>query len=215
LTDRTEAQPSQAHDIPCTWKPISECEDCPIQGELMCRFETIDLVTFLMIFLPFAVAVIGGVIRAGYGRYLLFWLAYSLLFFFVWEARILCRHCPMWAEEGRILHCHANHGVFKIWKYEPGPMSRWEQIQFIVGALLWIGFPFVFLVMGKEYLLGLVGMSAVVGGVFSLRRFVCSRCINFSCPINTVRKEYVDAYLERNPEIRAAWERSGYRLGGQ
>ncbi len=72
MTDRSELKPSQTHSIPCTWKPISECEDCPIQGELMCRFETIDLVTFLMIFLPFAVAVIEGMIRAGYGRYLLF-----------------------------------------------------------------------------------------------------------------------------------------------
>ena len=213
MVDQTEFKSSQAQFTPCTWKPISECEDCPIQDELMCRFETRDLVKFLLRFLPFGIAVIWGTIHAGYGRYLLLWLAYSLFFFFVWEARVLCRHCPMWAEEGRILHCHANHGVYKIWKYEPGPMSWWEQIQFFLGALLWIIFPFLFLVLGQEFLLG--GISLVTGfaGLYGLRRSACGRCINFSCPINTVPKEYVDSYLERNPEIRAAWGRSGYQVG--
>ena len=35
-----------------------------------------------------------------------------------------CSHCPYWAEEGNVLHCHANYGVFKIWKFNPKPMSR-------------------------------------------------------------------------------------------
>ena len=61
-----------------------------------------------------------------------------LFFFFVWEARILCSHCPYWAEEGRILHCHANYGVIKIWRYHPEPMSKFEQVQFIVGVLIFL-----------------------------------------------------------------------------
>ena len=39
------------------------------------------------------------------------------------------------------------------------------------------------------------------------------RSINFSCPMNVVPKEDVDAYLERNPVMQAAWEASGYKLG--
>lgn len=179
----------------------------------MCRFDSKDMVGFLMIFLPFAVTAIAGMIRAGYGWYLLFWLAYSIFFFFVWEARVLCSHCPMWAEKGHILHCHANYGVIKIWKYRPGPMSKWEQAQFAIGTILMIGFPFVFLVLGREYLLILIALTMVVTGFFSLRRTACNRCINFSCPMNAVDKQTVDAYLERNPDIRGAWERSGYRLG--
>jgi hypothetical protein len=181
----------------------------------MCRFDSKDLVSFLVNCLPFGVVTIAGTIQAGYGRYLWLWLAYSIFFFFVWEARVLCSHCPMWAEEGRILHCHANHGVLKIWKYRPGPMSRSEQVQFLVGASLWVGLPFVFLLLGKEYLLALIGLATIVSAAFNLRKHTCVRCLNFSCPANTVPRQIVDAYLERNPDMQAAWEASGYRLGGE
>lgn len=178
----------------------------------MCRFEPRDMLHFFMIVLPFFVTGIAGTIRAGYGWYLLLWLAYSLFFFFVWEARVLCRHCPYWAGPGRVLRCHANYGVLKLWKYEPGPMSKAEKTQFVIGALVWAGFPFPFLLLGREYLLALIGASAVISGIFLLRRNVCSRCINFSCPLNSVPKQLVDAYLRRNPAIQTAWEQSGYRL---
>jgi hypothetical protein len=165
-----------------------------------------DMVNFFMLILPFGVTTIAGTIRAGYGRYLWFWLVYSLFFFFVWEARVLCRHCPYWAEAGTILHCHANNGVIKFWKYQPQPMNKSEKIQFIVGALLFLVFPFPFLVLGKEYLLTLIGLSAAVSGAFILKRNVCSRCINFSCPLNSVPIWLVRAYLDRNPYLQAAWE---------
>ena len=198
--------------VPCTWQPLSECKDCPTKDSLMCRFDSKDMVSFLMTILPFGITAIAGTIRAGYGWYLLLWLAYSIFFFFVWEARVLCSHCPYWAEKGHVLHCHANYGVVKIWKYRPGPMSKSEQVQFIIGALLWIGFPFIFLLLGKEYLLTLIGLTTAISAAFGLRKNTCSRCINFSCPMNAVHKQFVDAYLERNPDIRAAWEASGYRL---
>ena len=213
MSDAIEIHSPNAPITLCTWKPATECDYCSIQGEFMCRYESKDLVHFLMLLLPFAVTVIAGTIRARYGMLLFWWLAYSIFFFFVWEARVLCRHCPMWAEDSRVLHCHANSGVIKIFKFKPGPMSKSEQMQFLLGGLIWFAFPFVFLLMGREYLLSFIGLAAVVSGIYSLRQSICSRCINFSCPLNTVRKEYVDAYLQRNPEIRAAWEKSGYRLG--
>ena len=201
------------HDsyLPCTWQNPSICQGCQASGKLMCRLDKKDMVSFLMIILPFGVTSISGMIRAGYGWFLFLWLAYSLFFFFVWEARVLCRHCPYWAEAGSVLHCHANYGVIKIWKYQPGPMSKAERFQFALGAMLWVAFPFPFLLLGQEYLLALIGMSAAMSGAFLLRRFVCSRCINFSCPMNTVPKQLVDAYLGRNPQIRAAWEAGAYR----
>jgi hypothetical protein len=198
--------------VPCTWQPLSVCQACQTNGKLMCRFDEKDLLNFFMIILPFGVTATAGTIRAGYGWYLLLWLAYSLFFFFVWEARVLCRHCPYWAEEGTILHCHANYGVIKIWKYHPGPMNKWEKTQFVIGVLLWVGFPFPFLFLGQEYLLALIGVSAAVSGAFILRKNVCTRCINLSCPLNAVPKQLVDIYLRRNPDMQAAWESSGYPL---
>ena len=198
---------------PCTWQPIAECKDCSIQGRIMCRFDRKDLLGFLMNVLPFFVVGIAGTIRAGYGWTLLVWLFYALFFFFVWEARVLCSHCPYWAEEGSVLHCHANYGVLKIWKYRPGPMSRSEQLQFIVGALILIVFPLVFMVVGGEVLLACIGLTVAISAGYTLRRTGCNRCINFSCPMKNVPKELVDAYLVMNPVMRAAWEASGYRIG--
>jgi len=104
-------------------------------------------------------------------------------------------------------------GVVKIWKYRPGPMSRSEQIQFIVGTLLFVGLPFAFLLLGRQYLLALVALAAAISGGFNLRRNACRRCIHFSCPLNAVPKPIVDAYLRRNPGIRTEWEATGYPLG--
>jgi hypothetical protein len=178
----------------------------------MCRFQRRDLINFFLIVLPFGVISIYGLIRGGYGWYLAPWLGYALLFFFVWEARVLCRHCPYWAEHSGILRCPANYGVIKIWRHDPGPMSRAEKAQFIIGALLLIAYPFPFLLLGTEYLLSGIGAIAVVAGVFILRNNVCSRCINFSCPMNAVPKPLVDLYLDRNPRMRAAWEAKGHRI---
>ncbi|MBN2083942.1 MAG: hypothetical protein JW748_01870 [Anaerolineales bacterium] len=200
------------NEPPCTAPSRPACKDCTIPGRLMCRFDQSDMLHFFMLTLPLLVTGIGGVIAAGYGWFLLGWLAYAVFFFFVWEARVLCSHCPYWAEENRVLHCHANYGVIKIWKYHPQPMSRAEQIQFAVGAIALALYPLVFLLLGREYLLAAVFLVSCVSWGYLLRRHVCIRCVNFSCPMNAVPKTSVDAYLRQHPVVRSAWERCGYKL---
>ncbi|NIS81612.1 MAG: hypothetical protein GTO14_15725 [Anaerolineales bacterium] len=201
------------HQRLCTWKSQEMCIDCNISGQLMCRYDRGDLFKFLLAFLPFGASVVVGFIRGGYGIYLLGWLVYWGLFFFIWEARVLCRHCPYWAEERKVLHCHANYGVLKIWAYDPSPLSKGEKVQLIVGMLIFVGYPFVFLLMGKQYLLTLVALGAVLLSGYNLRKNACPRCINFSCPLNTVPKPIVDSYLRHNAIMREAWEARGYQLG--
>ena len=147
-------------------------------------------------------------ISSGYGWWLIGWLAYSVFFFFGWEGRVLCSHCPYWAEDGHVLRCHANYGVIKLWKYRPGPMSRSEQAQFLIGALLLVLYPLVFMVIGQAYLLAGIGLVSAVSFAYLLRRNICVRCVNFSCPLNHVPKELVQAYLAQNPLMHAAWERN-------
>jgi hypothetical protein len=210
---KTPTQPTSlaTAGLPCTWQPVSACKDCVANGKLMCRFDKADMLHFFMIFFPFGFTSIAGTIRAGYGWYVLLWLAYSLFFFMVREARILCRHCPYWAGPGSMLRCHANYGVIKIWKCQPGPMRKPEKVQLLIGVLLWVGFPFAFMFLGHQYLSALIGVSTAVSGAFLLRRNVCRRCINFSCHLNSVPPHLVNLYLKRNPEVLAAWEALGYR----
>jgi hypothetical protein len=196
----------------CTWQDEKDCSGCPIQERLNCRFNWGDLAYFAAIFLPPAAAAVTGMILGGFGWYILGWAGYAVFFFFVWEARVLCSHCPYWAEGGRVLHCLANHGVIKLWRYHPEPMSRSEQAQFLVGAGIMVLFPFPFLILGEQYLLAGIMLLGLISFWFSLKKHVCSRCVNFSCPLNGVPKIIVDAYLRGNPLMRQAWEAKGYRL---
>ena len=199
-------------NLPCSAQTTPACADCTISGRLMCRYDQGDTLHFFMMALPFFVTTIAGVIAAGYGWYLFGWLAYAILFFFGWEARVLCSHCPYWVEESHVLHCHANYGVLKFWKYRPGPMSRSEQVQFAGGAILLLLIPIVILFVGGQNLLGAIATVSGLSWGYLLRRNVCNRCINFSCPMNAVPKELVNAYLRFNPVMQHAWEEHGYRL---
>jgi len=191
---------------PCTAEPVTSCDSCALNGPLMCRYDQSDTIHFFMIFLPLLVTAIGGSIAGGYGWWLFGWLAYALFFFFVWEGRVLCSHCSYWAEEGRMLKCHANYGVFKLWRYHPEPMSRSEQIQFVVGALILVFIPEVQMLLGHEYLLAFIGLASAISFGYLLWRNICDRCVNFSCPLNHVPPETRRAFFARNPMIAEAWK---------
>lgn len=195
----------------CSVSPKEVCAGCDLNTSLMCRYEARDTLHFFMIILPLFVTAIGGMIVSGYGWWLFGWLGYMLLFFFGWEARVLCSHCPYWSEDGRILHCHANYGAIKLWRYRPGPMSRSEGIQFLIGVFLFVLYPLIFLVIGHQYLLAGIGVASAVSFIYLLRRNICSRCVNFSCPLNNVPKPLIDEYLKHNPIMKKAWQEKGYK----
>jgi hypothetical protein len=199
------------HNI-CTFRPVSECAGCGLGERLKCRFRTGDLLHFLAMFGGFAFPAIIGVIGGGYGWWLLGWLAFALFFFELWEIRILCSHCPYYAEEGHTLHCIANYGSLKVWKYRPGPMSRAEKIQLWIGFAILGGYPFPFLLLGQEYILAFLALWGLGLFFWTLHKYTCPQCVNFSCPLNQVPKEVVDEYLRRNPVMRQAWEAHGWRL---
>jgi hypothetical protein len=161
-------------------------------------------------FSVFAIPAVIGVITAGYGWFLLGWTAFLLFFFEVWEIRILCSHCPFYAEESLTLHCIANYGSLKLWKYRPEPMNLWEKIQLLTGFSILGGYPFPFIIAGRQWLWLVVALWGLVMFFWTLRKNTCSQCVNFSCPLNTVPHEIVCAYLKRNPTMYNAWVESGW-----
>jgi hypothetical protein len=201
------------YDI-CTWRPAPECEGCSLDGRLKCRFNLADLLHFLGMFSLFAIPAVVGMVRGGYGRWLVGWAGFCLLFFELWEIRILCSHCPYYAAGGRTLRCIANYGSLKVWRYHPEPINTPEKTQLAIGFIILGGYPFPFLVLGQQLVPALVALCGLVVFFWTLRRVTCSRCVNFSCMLNCVPKELVDAYLGRNPVMRKAWEESGYQVGG-
>jgi len=96
----------------------------------------------------------------------------------------------------------------------PEPISKAETIQLTVGLIILDGYPFPFLLLGRQFAWALVAAWGLVLFFWTLRKYTCSQCVNFSCPLNTVPRDVVDEYLRRNPVMREAWEESGWQIGG-
>jgi hypothetical protein len=133
------------------------------------------------------------------------WLVLIIGYFGFVEIRVMCSHCPHYAEEGRSLKCWANYGSPKIWRYRPGPMSLTEKIVFFAGlALVW-GYPIFFLIVEFHLFLLVVYILSTLGFYLTLGKFLCSQCMNFACPLNRVGDEVKRGFLERNPTVAKAW----------
>jgi hypothetical protein len=221
------------HDV-CTWRDEKVCVDCGLRGELNCRWDSKVLRFFVLKEIPPIVVAIFGMVMVGIMSGL--WWPLAALFIMVivfWgfglETRILCSHCPYYAEEGKTLHCLALHGSPKWWRYRPEPMNRLEKtvLLFFFISLLVIpvlveayGIWFITTHYGEYGLIALLGMvgitlASIMAGILWVLIMLyafCSQCVNFSCPLNTVPKSMVDEYLRRNPVMRDAWVKSGYRL---
>ncbi|MCP4694968.1 MAG: hypothetical protein GY859_43475, partial [Desulfobacterales bacterium] len=102
-------------------KPIATCEsetcdDCTVRKTLSCHFTLGDLAHFLLLAFPSFLLGGAGIDHAG-GWWLIPWLVIIIGFFGFVEIRVMCSHCPHYAEEGKSLKCWANYSSPKIWKY--------------------------------------------------------------------------------------------------
>ncbi len=199
----------------CLRRSPAGCSDCSIKDSVECQFQRRSLIRFAVLFLFCATPAFMGVILAGFGWFLIGWALYIVFFLQIWENRILCSHCPYYAEEGRSLRCHANYGLLKIWKFNPGPMSRWEKLQFMLGIIIFVTYPLPFMAVGGQYSFFLLSSLGILVFFAGLRLKSCIRCVNFSCPLNRVPKEVVDTFLRLNPVMRRAWEEAGYKVGNE
>ncbi|MHA1728499.1 MAG: DUF3784 domain-containing protein [Promethearchaeota archaeon] len=205
----------------CIWRykepngPKKACNDCSLNEVIHCRMNHVDSVMFAIGFFGFLIPAVWGMVAGGTGWWLIGYFLYWGIFFEVWENRVLCAHCPFYAEDGgkgHQLHCYANYGFYKTWSYNPTPMSRSHRIQFLIGVGILMMFPIPFLIIGKQYLELLIAVIGIAVWLIILTQKICKTCLNFSCPLNGVPKNIVDAFLKLNPVMRKAWEESGYKL---
>ena len=184
---------------------ISEaCDNCSLSETLHCHFTLKDLIHFLLIAFPSFLLGGAGIFHKN-GWWLLPWLIIIIGYFGFVEIRVMCSHCPHYAEEGSSLKCWANYGSPKIWKYRPGPMTFWEKSIFFTGLVLVWGYPLYFLISDFQLFLLIVYLITAAGFFTTLRMFLCSQCMNFACPMNTVKNEVCRCFFECNPKIAKAW----------
>lgn len=193
-------------------KPLATCKaetcsECGLKESLHCHFRLKDLAQFLLVCLP-SFLVGGYGIHQANSTMLMVWLALIVGFFCFVEIRVMCSHCPHYAEEGKTLQCWANYGSPKLWKYRPGPMSKMEKSVFFAGfALIW-GFPIPFLLVAPKPFLLLIYTVSVAVFFLLLKKLFCSQCINFACPLNSVGDEIREVFFQNNPRIAEAWQDS-------
>jgi hypothetical protein len=190
-------------------KPIATCETdscdvCSINGDLHCHFSLKDWIHFLFIaFPPFLIG--GAGIYYMDGWLLIPWIIFVLAFFGFIEIRVMCSHCPHYAESLTSLKCWANYGSPKLWKYRPGPMSIIEKTVFFGGLVIVWGYPLLFLIVGKQLFLLLVYSMTTIGFFMTLMNFMCSQCMNFACPLNCVDEKVRSQFFDKNPTVAKAW----------
>ena len=190
-------------------KPLATCEassciDCPTDNALHCHFRLKDWLHFLSIaFPPFLLGGAGIYHVSGWG--LIPWIIFVIAFFGFIEIRVMCSHCPHYAESDKNLKCWANYGSPKLWKYRPGPMTIIEKTVFFAGfGIVW-GYPLLYLIFSWQIFLLMVYVISTAGFFMTLRMFLCAQCINFACPLNSVKREVRDQFFMKNPSIGAAW----------
>jgi hypothetical protein len=150
--------------------------------------------------------IIGGAVIYGFSHWLFaMYIALSIGFFGFLEIRVMCSHCPHYAEKGSTLTCWANHGSPKLWKYRPGPVSKYENFWFFTGLIIIWGFPLSFFFLIEAWLLLALYLLTNAAFFASLKLFLCSKCMNFACPFNGVDQHGREMFLERNPSVAEYW----------
>jgi len=192
-----------------TEKPIATCisetcDTCPVSDILHCHFKSRDLIHFLLIVFPSFLLGGAGICHTN-GWWLVPWLIMIIGYFGFIEIRVMCSHCPHYAESDKSLRCWANYGSPKLWKYRPGPMTLMEKVVFLGGFIVIWGYPLFFLISALQWFLFIVYVLSVTGFFMTLKTFLCSQCMNFACPLNAVENEIRGHFFERNPDVAKAW----------
>ena len=154
----------------------------------------------------FLIPAIIGMIFAGFWIWIIGYVVYWVLFIQIWENRTLCSHCPHYSEKDKKIRCYGNYGIFKLWKYDPKPMTKSHQIQFIIGIAILLLYPIPFMILGSQFLMIFLSILGIFIWIGAQLKRMCMRCVNFSCPMNRVLKDFKNLYLQRNKVMSEAWK---------
>lgn len=180
------------------------CEGCPAGRQVHCHFRGRELFHFLVSMLPPFVIGGSGIVAVGW-IWLLPWAVVVFGYFGLLEIRVMCSHCPHYAEPGHSLKCWANYSAPKLWKYRPGPMSKMETFWFYAGLVAVLGYPMIFLLLGGQWLLILMFLMTTVAAGTTLKMVFCTHCMNFACPLNATSEAARQNFFECNPTVNEAW----------
>ena len=183
------------------------CKSCNVPGEISCHFSLKQLLHFLSIAIPpFFIGFMG----LHYGLYkwnvLAIWLGIIIAFFGFIEIRVMCSHCPHYAEpELKNLKCWANYGSPKVWKYRPGPMTKTETVIFLTCLTIVFLYPIPLFFLKQQWFFTIIHLLTVTAFFSTLKSCICIKCMNFACPLNSVEEKSRNKFFKQNPRVAKAW----------
>lgn len=181
------------------------CDGCEIEGEIACTQMAADMAEMVLPAAGFFIPFLAGMLKGGHRNALRVWLGLTALFFGYVEIKILCSHCPRYAEEGRFLKCYAHWGFPKIPRYDPGPMSALEKAVWLVCVSALVTYHVPFFIRKRQWRSLLLTTLAAAAFVFTVYRTHCGRCPNLSCPGNHVPEHVREIFSGYYPGIAGAW----------
>jgi hypothetical protein len=217
----------------CTLDPKSNCTSCKNNSRIDCKLDKRHTIISMIVIYSFMIISLLGLFYigrvTGIWWFLIIHIIFIVLFFIVIEPRVTCSHCPYYAEKRPRFNCTGNMITPKIWKFHPEPINKYEKSVTIIGFMFLGILPMLSMLYGIWFFhsngfnigypsyLGLIFVliSTILAYVVFISLFLllfCPRCINFSCYFNKVPKAIVDEYLKKNPVIKTAWEKNGYKL---
>jgi len=129
--------------------------------------------------LPVLTAAI-GVARVSVPGFIFLLLAAAVLVGVIY--RFFCIHCPHYHRDEKRLHCMFFWGIPKLFKADPGPLTRMEKA-------ISLGAPAFLFLMPLAWLISQPVMLVIYllsSGIFlaTVQRTECGRCIHSHCPAN-------------------------------
>ncbi len=230
MSDSSE-RPKNSELKNCIADENSNCVVCELNGKLICVVNKKFANRFLIGNITYRVLALTILIFSGLliGHWWML-ISYAIILpltFLVIEPRLLCSHCPFYEKEGKCLKCWALRGMPKLWEYKPGPATRTEKTVMLIFGMFIDVFPLVGSIWGIIHFalntinnlfagIGLIVITIlflIVAAYFSkiLLGNACKKCANFSCSMNKVLEEIVKKFLEKNPKMKDAWIKAGWK----
>lgn len=124
-----------------------------------------------------------------------------VILFVLLQSRILCSHCPVYADKKRTVKCWGNISNIRLWQINPGPMTDREKLLLRLIFFLFYGYPLIFILFQHKWgWLFLYGITFMVLS-FAMKRLLCAKCLNFVCPFNSVDAELKERMISFTENI--------------
>jgi hypothetical protein len=183
-----------------------DCGDCGLASRANCHQGPREITDFLSLAATYFIPFVGGMISGQHFTALLVWAGLAAIFFLFGQQRLICRRCPQYASPRKLLLCHAAPWLPKLPRYHPRPLSFFEHAALVSCTAVLFLYYVPFFIISAQWLLLAVTTWSLLAWAWTVKRQLCSRCINLFCPFNGMPLDSREKLAAAFPDLRPALE---------